>query len=167
MSPHRPHSPMQPMLPAHRFEPRDPDWQAKVRASFAKQKVMAFLGAEMTDLHPGHCEIRLPYREELTQQHGYFQAGIISAIADNAGGYAGFSLMPKHSEVLAVEFKINFLAPGEGEMLLAVAEVIKPGRTLTITRAEVYALHGERRTHCATMQQTLMAIHAKPEGEHE
>lgn len=142
------------------FEPRDPDWERKVRESFASQKVMATLGAELLRVVPGHCEIRLPCRDELTQQHGFIQAGIVSAIADNAGGYAGFSLMPPGASVLAVEFKINFLAPAEGDYLLAVAEVLKPGRTLFITRAEVYAFRGDRRIHCAAMQQTLMHVAA-------
>jgi uncharacterized protein (TIGR00369 family) len=154
--PHRP-PPLNP--PLRRFEPRDAGWEAKVRASFGRQKVMAFLGAELSELRPGHCEIRLPFREELTQQHGYLQAGIVSSIADNAGGYAGFSLMAPGSDVLAVEFKINFLAPAEGEVLVAVGEVIKPGKTLVITRGEVYGLKDGRTTHCATMQQTLMAVY--------
>jgi len=139
-----------------RFEPRDPGWERKVRESFASQRVMRTLGAELVSVAPGHCEIRLPCRDDLTQQHGFIQAGIVSSIADNAGGYAGFSLMPAGASVLAVEFKINFLAPATGDYLLAVAEVIKPGRTLVITRAEVYAWRDGKPTHCAAMQQTLM-----------
>jgi uncharacterized protein (TIGR00369 family) len=140
------------------FEPRDPDWERKVVESFASQKVMQTLGAELVSVAPGRCEIRLPCRDDLTQQHGFIQAGIVSSIADNAGGYAGFSLMPANASVLAVEFKINFLAPAAGDYLLAVAEVLKPGKTLFITRAEVFAFRGGVPTHCAAMQQTLMNI---------
>jgi uncharacterized protein (TIGR00369 family) len=150
-----------------RFEPRDPDWEAKVRGSFARQKVMAYLGAELTALRPGYCEIRLPYREELTQQHGYFQAGIIGAICDNAGGYAGYSLMAAGSSVLTVEFKINLLSPGDGELLIATGEVVKPGKTLVIARGEVYVVKGGRTSHCATMQQTLMTMHGKSDHQEE
>jgi uncharacterized protein (TIGR00369 family) len=138
------------------FEPRDPDWERKVRDSLASQKVMHTLGAELASVVPGRCEIRLPCRDDLTQQHGFIQAGIVAAIADNAGGYAGFSLMPANASVVAVEFKINFLAPAAGDYLLAVGEVIKPGRTLFVTRADVYAWRGGTATHCAAMQQTLM-----------
>ncbi len=145
------------------FEPRDPDWAAKIRSSFDRQKVMAFFGAELSGIEPGWCEIRLPYREELTQQHGFFQAGIIGAIVDNAGGYAGFSLMPADASVLTAEYKLNLLAPGDGELLIATGEVIKPGKNLVVTRGEVFVIKNGRSTHCATMQQTLMTMHGKPD----
>lgn len=143
------------------FEPRDPAWEAKIRDSFARQKVMDFLGAELTVVEPGWCEIRLPYKEELTQQHGFFQAGIIGAIVDNAGGYAGYSLMPPGASVLTAEYKLNLLAPGDGDLLIATGEVIKPGKNLVITRGEVYVVKNGRSSHCATMQQTLMTMHGK------
>lgn len=145
----------------HHFEPSDPDWAAKVRDSFSRQKVMAFIGARLADVGPGWCEIHLPHREELTQQHGYIQAGIIAAIVDNAGGYAGYTLMPAGSTVLTVEYKINHLAPGDGELLIAVGEVVKPGRNLVIARGDVYVVKQGKTRHCATMQQTLMTMHAK------
>jgi uncharacterized protein (TIGR00369 family) len=145
------------------FEPKDVDWEAKVRASFARQGVMDFIGAELAELRPGWCEIRLPWRSELTQQHGYFHAGIISTVVDSAAGYAGFTLMPEDSSVLSVEFKLNLLAPGDGELLIATGEVIKPGKTLVITRGEAYVVKGDKLTHCATMQQTLMTMHGKAE----
>jgi uncharacterized protein (TIGR00369 family) len=150
--------------PASRtFESRNPDWEATVRGSFARQGVMALIGAEMVALAPGHCEIRLPFRDDLTQQHGYFHAGITATIVDSAGGYAGFTLMPAGSEVLSVEFKLNLLAPADGEFLVAEGQVLKSGRNLVITRGEVYAIKNGRATHCATMQQTLMTMHAKKE----
>ena len=145
------------------FEPKDADWEAKVRASFARQGVMGYIGAELGELRPGWCEIRLPWRPELTQQHGYFHAGIISTVVDSAAGYAGFTLMPEDSSVLSVEFKLNLLAPGDGELLIATGEVIKPGKTLVITRGEAYVVKGDKLTHCATMQQTLMTMHGKAE----
>ena len=143
------------------FEPCNPDWEATVRGSFARQKVMQLIGAEMGTLTPGHCEIRLSFRDDLTQQNGYFHAGITSTIVDSAGGYAGYTLMPEGSDVLTVEFKLNLLAPADGEFLVAEGQVLKSGRNLVITRGEVYAIRNGKATHCATMQQTLMTMHGK------
>jgi uncharacterized protein (TIGR00369 family) len=153
-----PHT-LRPDRKAH--EPRNPDWEAKVRASFARQKVMNLIGAEMGALAPGHCEIRLPFRDDLTQQNGYFHAGITGTIVDSAGGYAGLTLMPAGAEVLTVEFKLNLLAPADGDLLVAEGQVLKSGRNLVITRGEVYAIRNGKATHCATMQQTLMTMHGK------
>jgi uncharacterized protein (TIGR00369 family) len=143
------------------FESRNPDWETTVRQSFARQKVMNLIGGEMGALSPGHCEIRLPFRDDLTQQNGYFHAGITSTIVDSAGGYAGLTLMPPGAEVLTVEFKLNLLAPAAGEFLVAEGQVLKSGRNLVITRGDVYAIRNGKATHCATMQQTLMTMHGK------
>ena len=97
------------------MEPQDPDFAAKVRDSFARQRVMDTIGAELTRVDPGLVEIELPHREDLTQQHGYLHAGITTTIADSAGGYACFSLMPPKASVLTVEYKVNLLAPAAGE----------------------------------------------------
>jgi uncharacterized protein (TIGR00369 family) len=148
---------------APRFEPRDPHWADKVKASFERQGVMGLIGAELADVRPGWCEIRLPYREDLSQQHGFFHAGITTTVVDSAAGYAGFSLMPPGSSVLSVEFKINLLAPADGELLIATGEVIKPGKNLVICRGDAYVVKGMKTTHCATMQQTLMTMHGKSE----
>jgi uncharacterized protein (TIGR00369 family) len=141
--------------------PRNPDWESTVCASFARQKVMNLIGAEMGALAPGHCEIRLPFRDDLTQQNGFFHAGITSTIVDSAGGYAGLTLMPAGADVLTVEFKLNLLAPADGDLLVAEGQVLKSGRNLVITRGEVYAIRNGKATHCATMQQTLMTMHGK------
>ncbi len=143
------------------FETRNPDWEAAVRDSFARQKVMNLIGAEMGLLAPGHCEIRLPFRDDLTQQNGFFHAGITGTIVDSAGGYAGLTLMPAGAGVLTVEFKLNLLAPADGDILVAEGQVLKSGRNLVITRGEVYAIRNGKATHCATMQQTLMTMHGK------
>ena len=143
------------------FEPRNPDWEAAVRDSFARQKVMRLIGAEMGVLAPGHCEIRLPFRDDLTQQNSFFHAGITGTIVDSAGGYAGLTLMPAGADVLTVEFKLNLLAPADGDLLVAEGQVLKSGRNLVITRGEVYAIRNGKATHCASMQQTLMTMHGK------
>jgi uncharacterized protein (TIGR00369 family) len=146
------------------FAPLDPDYETRVRESFARQGAMRLLGARLAEVRPGYCAIELPYREDLTQQHGYVHAGIVSAIADSAGGYAGFTLFPSDASVLTVEYKLNLLAPAAGERLVAEAQVVKPGRTLAITRGEVYAEAGGKRTLCAIMQQTLIVLAGKPDA---
>jgi uncharacterized protein (TIGR00369 family) len=146
------------------FEPANPDYAARVRASFARQGAMRLLGARLAELRPGYCAIELPYRDDLTQQHGYIHAGVVAAIADSAGGYAGFTLFPTDASVLTVEYKLNLLAPAAGERLIAEAEVVKPGRTLVITRGEVFAETGGKRSLCAIMQQTLIVLAGKSDG---
>jgi uncharacterized protein (TIGR00369 family) len=125
-----------------------------VRESFGRQKAMGLIGASLTGLEPGKAEVSLPYRPEITQQKGYVHGGIIGMIADNACGYAAYSLMPSSASLVTVEYKINILAPARGA-LVAKGEVVKAGRTLTVTRAEVYAEDG---THVASMQQTLLML---------
>src|SRR6202158_2083649 len=138
--------------------PPDPDFERRARASFDRQGAMRLIGARLGRFGPGYCCVELPYRDDLTQQHGYIHAGIISAIADSAGGYAGFTLFPDDSSVLTVEYKLNLLAPAAGERFVAEAEVVKAGRTLAITRGEVYAEAGGKRALCALMQQTLIVM---------
>ena len=122
---------------------------------------MALIGAELVDVSPGHCAIALVPRPELSQQHGYVHAGVLAALIDTAGGYAGYTLFPEDSSVLTVEFKLNLLAPAHGDRIIAEAFVVKPGRTLAITRGEVHAERGDARTLVALMQQTLMVMHGK------
>ena len=146
------------------FEVRDPDYQRRVRESFGRQGIMRHLGARLTALAPGRCEISCDFRPELGQQHGFFHAGVIGTIADSAGGYAGYTLMPHDSSVLTVEYKMNLMAPARGERIIARGEVIRAGRTLVIARADVAVLHeGVERT-CATLLQTLMTMHQTPDG---
>jgi uncharacterized protein (TIGR00369 family) len=138
--------------------PADPAFEARTRASFAKQGIMGLLGARMDEVAPGRVAISLPFKPELSQQHGFFHAGVISTIADSAGGYAGFTLFPAEAGVLTVEFKINLLAAADGELAVATGEVIRSGRTLTVCRLDAWVEKGGRRTHCATGMQTLMTV---------
>ena len=119
---------------------------------------MAHLGATLDRVEPGRVEISMPFREELSQQHGFFHAGVIATIADSAGGYAGFTLFPADAGVLTVEFKINLLAAADGQRARAVGEVIRSGRTLTVCRIDAWVEKDGRETHCATGMQTLMAL---------
>jgi len=141
------------------FKALNPDFEQRVRDSFARQAAMALIGATMTRVEPGRCEIELPVRDDLTQQHKFVHGGVVGMIADSAGGYAAFTLMPADASVLTVEYKINMLAPARGERLVARGEVVKPGRTLSIVRADVCAIEGARETLVAAMQQTLMVMH--------
>jgi uncharacterized protein (TIGR00369 family) len=139
--------------------PADPQFVARIRASFQRQKAMALIGATLTVVEPGQVEVALPWRDDLTQQKGFIHGGIIGMIADTACGYAAFSLMPADSSLVTVEYKINILAPARGA-LVARGKVIRPGRTLTVTRGEVYAEDGK---HIASMQQTLMMLANTPD----
>jgi uncharacterized protein (TIGR00369 family) len=141
------------------FQPRNPDFEARVRGSFARQRAMALIGAVLSRVEPGRVDIELPVRDDLGQQHGFVHGGIVGMIADSAGGYAAFTLMPADASVLTVEYKLNMLAPAEGERLVARGEVVKPGRTLAVVRADVWALRDGRETQVAAMQQTLMVMH--------
>jgi uncharacterized protein (TIGR00369 family) len=142
-----------------RFTPKDPAFAARVRASFARQKAMVLIGARLTAVEPGFVEIALAYRPELTQQKAYVHGGILGMIADSACGYAAYSLMPATSSLVTVEYKINILAPAQSD-LVARGEVIRPGRTLSIARGDVYAADG---THVASMLQTLMMLADTPD----
>lgn len=145
------------------FQPRDPDYAARVQASFELQHAMALIGARLVAVEPGYTEIHLPLKLEITQQHGYIHGGVVGMIADSAAGYAANTLTSADTSVLTVEYKLNLVAPADGQRLVARGEVIKPGRTLIITKAEVFAIRDEQWTLCAIMQQTIMAMHGKQE----
>jgi uncharacterized protein (TIGR00369 family) len=140
------------------FQPQDPNFAERVRASFARQAAMATLGATLADVAPGRVVITLPWAAHLTQQHGFLHAGMVSTALDSACGYAGFSLMPADAAVLTIEFKINLLAPAQGESFRMEGLVIKPGRTVTVAEGRAYALHQGREKLVATMGCTLMAV---------
>lgn len=146
--------------------PSDPDFAARVRDSFHRQQAMALIGATMPVVEAGYTEIHLPYKPEVTQQHGFIHGGVVGMIADSAAGYAANTLTPADASVLTVEYKMNLLAPADGELLIAQGTVLKYGRTLTVTRAEVFAVKDGKKTLCAVMQQTIMTMHGKKE-KHE
>lgn len=143
--------------------PPDPDYVMRVRTSFGRQQAMTLLGAQMTEVQPGMTEIVLPFREDLTQQHGFVHAGVITAIADSACGYAALSLMPRDVGVLTVEFKVNLLSPAAGERFVARGQVVKPGRTIMVCTGEVVAQRadGAQQT-VAMMQATMMVVRDRP-----
>ena len=141
-----------------KFIPQDPNFAEKTRASFAQQGFMKYLGAEMSVIEPGHCEIQVPFRPDLSQQDGYFHGGVSGAIADSATGYAAYSLTPPDTSVLSVEYKLNFVAPALGELLIARGQVIRAGRTLTVCRADVFIVRNGEEKICATSLSTIMSL---------
>jgi len=149
------------------FVPKDPLFAERVRASFARQRAMHTLGVEITRLAAGEIELAMPYEAAFTQQHGFVHAGIMATVLDSACGYAAFSLMPAEAAVLTVEFKTNLLAPAKGERFLFRAQVVKPGRTLTVCEGRAFALAngaqtGSQERLVATMNGTLMALYDQP-----
>ncbi|MBK8095555.1 MAG: PaaI family thioesterase [Planctomycetes bacterium] len=136
----------------------DPDWSIRVRDSFARQPFMALLSASIARLEPGVCELVAPFRKELGQQHGFFHAGVVGTLADDACGYAAYSLMAATSSILTVEYKLNLLAPAQGPRLRALATVVRSGRTLTVCRADVFVGEPGNERICAAAQATLIQL---------
>jgi uncharacterized protein (TIGR00369 family) len=139
----------------------DPGYERRVHDSFSRQGLMKHLGARLAEVKPGHVEIRAAHRDELTQQHGYFHAGVSGSLADSACGYAAYTLMPANASVLTVEYKMNLLAPADGEELIARASVVRSGKTLKICMADVFVRKDEAETHCATVLATIMCLPGK------
>lgn len=140
------------------FFPRTPDFEQRVRDSFARQGVMDTLGAQLLRVEPGVVEIGLDWAPGLTQQHGFLHAGVVSTALDSACGYAGFSLMAADAAVLTIEFKINLLAPAKGQRFRMVGTVLKPGRTITVAEGQAFAIDNGQEKLIATMGCTLMAV---------
>ena len=139
------------------FSPLDPQFEARVRASFARQRAMETIGAALARVDPGVVKVALPYRADLTQQHGFLHAGIVATILDSACGYAAFSLMPRDVAVLTVEYKINLLRPAQGDRFVALGRVLRAGQTITVCSGDVVAHAGTDERLVATMLATVIA----------
>jgi uncharacterized protein (TIGR00369 family) len=141
---------------------------ARCEESFGRQGLMRLIGAKLVAAADGRAVIEVPYRADLTQQHGYFHGGVVTAIADTASGYAAYTTMPADASVLTVEFKINLVNPAAGDRLVAEAAVRKAGRTLVVVGATVSALHGQQATVCAELLGTFIVLRdtndARPRG---
>ena len=140
-----------------------PDFAQRVKASFDRQNAMALVKATIPVIEPGKVEIHVPHWKGIEQQHGFIHGGVVGMIADSAGGYAAMTLSSEDASVLTVEYKMNLLAPADGDKLIARGQVIRPGRTLIVTQVDVYAVQGTKETRCALMQQTIIAMHGKSE----
>jgi len=141
---------------------RNPDFAARVKRLFEAQPYMRFIGASLVAVTPGYVEIALPFKPEIAQHHGYFHGAVIGALADNAGGFAAQSVLAKGFDVLTVEYKLNIVAPGKGERLVARGQVLRPGRTLVVSRSDVYVVEDGTEKLCAACQMTLMAVASRP-----
>jgi len=144
------------------FTPADSGFEQRVRTSFAKQQVMRTIGAGLVSVAPGEVVIDLPFRDDLTQQHGYLHAAIVTAIVDSACGFAAYSLMPLDAAVLTIEYKVNFLAPAVGTRFIAHGRVMKAGRTINVTTGDVIAETSKGTKPIATMMATVMTVTDRP-----
>jgi uncharacterized protein (TIGR00369 family) len=144
-------------------ESADPNFERRVRESFARQRFMATLGARLVSVTPGEVVIELPWRDELAQQHGVLHAGAVASVADSACGYAALSLMPAGAAVMSVEFKVNLLAPGRGDRFLARGRVRRAGRTLTVCEGTVRAIDGSEEREVAIMTATMVRLEGRPD----
>lgn len=147
------------------LKPKNENFKKLVIDSFAKQEIMKTLGASLSKVEVGECEITLPYGKHLLQQHGYLHAGVVSTIADSSAGYAAFTLSPINASVLTTEFKINLLSPASGEKFIARAKVLRAGRTLQIVTSEVFAVDNNEEKLCAFLTATIMTMIDRPEVE--
>ena len=145
-------------IPSMPLTPQDPDFEPRVHASFASQPAMATIGARLVRVAPGEVDIELPFRADLTQQNGFIHAGILSAVMDSACGYAAFTLMPADAGVLSIEFKVNLLAPAQGERMIARGRVVRAGRTISVCQGDAFAVREGQERHVATMTGTMMTV---------
>ena len=140
------------------FKPMDPNYEARVRSGFEKQNVMKTIGAILTRVAPGEVVIELSYDASLTQQHGYLHAGIVTTVVDSACGYAAYTLMAPDSEVLTIEYKVNFMAPARGERFKGIGKVLRAGRTITVCSGDVVANENGKEEVVATMLATMISV---------
>ena len=143
------------------FMPAFADYESRVRSSFEQQGIMKTIGATLTRVTPGEVHIDLPFSQAVTQQHGYIHAGIITTVVDTACGYSANTLMPAHSEVLTIEYKVNFLAPAKGEKIVGIGKVVRASRSITVCSGEVWAFHNGQEQLVAVMQTTMMTMKGK------
>ena len=136
----------------------DPNYETRVRSSFEKQDVMKTIGASLVKMTPGEVVIEFSYDKSLTQQNGYIHAGVVTTIVDSACGYAAYTLMPADSEVLTIEYKVNFMSPAKGETFKGIGKVLRSGRTITVCSGDVIAVEGDKERVVATMQATMICL---------
>lgn len=153
-------------MTASAFQPADPGFVLRVRASYERQEAMRTIGASLTTVEPGRVVIELPWAKPLTQQHGFLHAGMVATALDSACGYAAFSLMAPDAAVLTIEYKINLMAPAKGERFRMEGLVVKPGRTITVAEGRAFAIDGGKEKLIATMSATLMAVVGRDNIQH-
>ena len=140
------------------FQVQDPDYEERVRRTFANQPALGTFGITLARIEPGALELRMLYDARLSQQNGFLHGGVVSAGLDTSCGLASYTLMPAHADILTVEFKINLLAPAKGQTFRFVGNVVKPGRTLVVSEGHAYASNDGREKLIATMSATMMTM---------
>jgi uncharacterized protein (TIGR00369 family) len=140
------------------YQPSDPNYESRIRSSFYKQGVMKTIGAKLVKVLPGEVHIEFSFIESLTQQHGYIHAGIITSVVDSACGYAAYTLMSADSEVLTIEYKVNFMSPAKGDRFRGIGRVLKPGRNITVCSGDVIAIDKGKEIIVATMLATMISV---------
>ncbi len=148
------------------LHPADPHFAERVRRSFERQAVMSTMGITLAGVEPGRVVLEMRHRADLTQQHGFLHAGVVSTALDSACGYAAFSLMPAEAGVLTIEFKVNLLAPARGPVFRFDAQVVKPGRTITVAEARAIDAGDRGERVIATMTATLMTVLGREDVRH-
>ena len=138
------------------FEPKNSEYKKKVIESFNRQGIMKTIKASILSVHPGEIVLDFPFQSNLTQQHGFIHAGIVSTVLDSACGYAAYSLMPENAAVLTIEFKVNLLSPAKGDRFRAVGKVKKPGKNISVTEGELFSYAEDKQILVATMVGTIM-----------
>ena len=138
------------------FRVSNPDFIQTVKQSFSKRGLMRYLGASLDVIEPGYVSISMQFSDDLTQQQDYYHAGSLTSIVDSACGYAALTLMPPSTEVLTIEFKVNFVAPAIGDRVVAHGRVVKPGSIITVCQGEVVAIQDGHEKVCAIMQATML-----------
>jgi uncharacterized protein (TIGR00369 family) len=151
------------------LKPAHADYERVVRTSFGNQGFLGSLGAWLVEVKPGHVIIELPFSGKVTQQQGVFHGGAIGAIGDSAGGYAALTLMPEHSEVVSIEYKINFVRPAKGQMLRAEGQVLRAGKSVSVSRVDVFAIEQGptddiKSELVAVLQATFMRVGVNPKA---
>ena len=140
------------------FKVRDPNYETRVRSSFEKQDIMKTIGASLVKMAPGEVVIEFSYDQSLTQQNGFIHAGVVTTVVDSACGYAAYTLMPADSDVLTIEYKVNFMSPAKGETFKGIGKVLTSGRTITVCSGNVIAVEGDKERVVATMQATMICL---------
>jgi uncharacterized protein (TIGR00369 family) len=142
----------------NKFQPSDPNYESRIRSSFDKQEAMKTIGANLVKVLPGEVHIEFSFIESLAQQHGYIHGGIIASVVDTACGYAACTLMSVDSEVLTIEYKVNFMSPAKGDRFKGIGRVLKPGRNITVCSGDVIAIDKGKEKIIATMLATMISV---------
>ena len=147
-----------------RLPPPDRAIRERIRSSFERQGFKHHIGAELGRVGRGFCEIVVPSRAELRQQHGFFHGGLVGALVDMAGSYAAFTVIEADESMLTVEYKVNLLVPAHGDRLVAMGTVVRSGRNISTSEVAVEAVSKDARKRCAIGIVTMMKIAGR--GDH-